>query len=114
MQKIKGNQVIKEIITEMVFYGSFFIFILIIIYVKIYEKGAKPLILEASKVEISTENILKSDIGIKDKKYVASSRGKYFYENGSSRANSLSENNKVYFNTAEEAKKLGFKPYIEG
>jgi hypothetical protein len=43
--------------------------------------------------------------------FVASSRGKYVYPVDCSRAKSLSEKNKIFFGTLEEAVKDGYKEY---
>ena len=53
---------------------------------------------EENKKEIINENIY----------YVASSRGKYYYPNNCSLADSLSPKNLLKFNTEEEAKKAGY------
>ena len=58
-------------------------------------------IFEASQTENSMENA----------QFVASTRGKYYYEIGSTKANGLSEKSRVYFQTESDAKAHG---YIKG
>jgi hypothetical protein len=85
------------------------------VFSKVGNREERSLILKNNDLGITSNSSL-NKIGVQnDKKtgnFVASSRGKYFYVVGSDRANSLKEENKVYFSTEEEAKKLGFKPYI--
>ena len=112
IRKIKGNKYFRDILIDVLFFTTFFVLGVVLVFFRI-EKGREvPLILEkATKDDINNEHLVNSSqINMK---YVASSRGKYFYEIESSRAKSLSEKNKVYFKTGEEAKKLGFKPYFD-
>lgn len=44
-------------------------------------------------------------------RFVASSRGKYFYPINCPQGQGLSEKNKIFFDTMEEAQKAGFKEY---
>ena len=113
IKKIKGKKWIKELLIDISFYSIFLIVCVVLVYWKIGESRVKPLILESKHESISPSSDYNSTDTKKDSKYVASSRGKYFYEIGSKRANSLSEKNKIYFSDPEEAKKLGFKPYFE-
>jgi hypothetical protein len=46
--------------------------------------------------------------GLVDKRFVASKRGKYYYPVDCSLANSLKEENKIYFSSEEEAQKQGY------
>lgn len=97
-RKIKGQKWFKDLI----FYIIIFILAISFVFVKLGERGEVVIVKE--------ETFKKEDI---EYLYVASSRGKYFYEIGSKKANSLSEKNKIYFSSSEEAKKLGFKPYFD-
>jgi len=110
---IRKNKIIREIFIDFVFYSFFFIFGVVFIFGKIGGREESVMILEAPHNEkeiVAEENTQKVN---NNQKFVASSRGKYFYEVGSKRANSLSEQNKIYFETEDEAKNLGFKPYID-
>ena len=78
------------------------------------EKGREKLVkLEQNQAQIVREEQSLETSILDVSKYVASSRGKYFYEVGSDRGNSLSEKNRIYFSSQEEAEKLGFKPYFD-
>ena len=57
--------------------------------------------------EANKEKNISIDIG--EYSYVASKRGKKFYEIKSSKAQNLSEKNKIYFKTKEEAIKEGYE-----
>lgn len=112
--KIKGQKWLKDFILDLVFYLIFFIFGASFVFLRM-EKGTDIQIVSENLVSDSikeepeqnpTEKIEDSHI------FVASSRGKYFYKIGSNRANSLSDKNKIYFSSVEEAEKLGFKPYF--
>ena len=43
-------------------------------------------------------------------KFVASRRGKYFYPEWCDRVEKIKEQNKIYFQSAKEAKNAGYKP----
>jgi uncharacterized protein (DUF2164 family) len=112
IKKIKEKSFFKEILVDTLFFLGFFIFGVIFVFSHIKGREERAFLLQNQKESVKIEN---NSIDMEqDFDFVASSRGKYFYEIGSSRANGLSEKNKVYFKTPEEAKNLGFKPYFEG
>jgi len=116
IEKIKGSikqKWIREIIFDIIFYTIFFVLGIIIVFSKIEKGREKPFVIVESQENLLNDSFIPENEVNMSKKYVASSRGKYFYEVGSSRANSLSDKNKLYFSSQEEAKKLGFKPYFE-
>lgn len=112
-QYLKLN-IFRELLLDLFIYIFFFAFGVFFVVFKLNDnnRGENILILESDLVEQKIETNDTKIINSKEVKFVASSRGKYFYPVGSSRANSLSEKNKLYFNSEEEAKKLGFKPYL--
>lgn len=103
----------KEILWDLIFYLIFFVFGVTFVFSKPEEGRDRPLVLEDKAERIVERSSLYNAETQEGKRYVASSRGKYFYEVGTSRANSLSDKNKIYFSDPEEAKKLGFKPYFD-
>ena len=112
-KKIKRQPWFKEIFFDMLFYLAVFIFGTSFIFSKIEQGSEKALILESQISSSATSAKTGAHAPEKEYLYTASSRGKYFYLIDSSRARGLSEKNKIYFKTAEEAKKLGFKPYFD-
>jgi hypothetical protein len=108
LKKIKRYKWFKEILFDIGFYLFFFVLGIIFVFNKLENREERVIIMESDEVQPPHAEAQPPET----EKYVASSRGKYFYEVGSSRANSLSEKNKIYFSTPEEAKKLGFKPYF--
>jgi len=59
--------------------------------------------LETSLAEVETKNE-----SLQEFSYVASSRGKYYYPINCSLANTLKEENKIYFKSKEEAESRGY------
>jgi hypothetical protein len=98
-------------LVDISFYTFFFVLGGSFVLVKLGDSRVEPVIVPSSVIP-AKEGIQSLDENIESEyKYVASSRGKYFYPIGSKRADGLSEKNKMYFSTPEEAKKLGFKPH---
>lgn len=112
IKKIKRAGWFSGVLFDIVFYTIFFALGASFVLSKTQDNNEKLLILEQkykgepSKIEMEDSTLEN------DPKYVASSRGKYFYEIGSAKANSLSDKNKIYFSSQDEAKNLGFKPYF--
>lgn len=107
-KKIKFKKAFVEILWDIVFFVVFFVLGVCFVFAKVENRGERAMVVwedNSNQVSTTTSPVSRG-------KFVASSRGKYFYPVGSSRANSLSEQNKVYFDNEEEAKKQGFKPYI--
>jgi len=63
---------------------------------------------ESNKEVLETDNMQVNQSVINDYKFVASKKGKRYYAIDSAAAKNLSEKNKVYFNSEEEAQKAGF------
>ena len=117
-KKIKQScktRLFREILLDLVFYVFFFLVGSSFVFYRLEKGREKPFVLYSEprsfEATSKSENQNSDKDNHVDKKYVASSRGTYYYAIGSSRANSLSEKNKIYFYTPEEAEKLGFKPY---
>lgn len=109
IKKIKGNKILIEVVYDLIFYGLAFVFMLVFLLILTQNRTPKTTII--TKKLPPNENIPENLIG--NFNFVASSRGKYFYDINSERADGLSNKNKVYFYTEEEAKNAGFKPYFE-
>jgi hypothetical protein len=108
IKKIKVKPWLKEVALDILFFTIVMTFLLIYLTIIIKRNSENVLILTNNE-RIQTQNDKNSSTTLQ---FVASSKGKYYYKVGSERANSLSEKNKVYFKTAEDAEKLGFKPYF--
>lgn len=67
----------------------------------------RPAMVIEKDLLINLENI-NSQIMKKENGYVASSKGKYYYPIDCPLAKNLSEKNKIYFNTREEAESRGY------
>ena len=61
--------------------------------------------------EIEVFYKIQDEVSQKNSQFIASSRGKYYYEVGSKKANGLSEKSRVYFQTESEAISHG---YVKG
>ena len=112
IRKIKGKPWFNEILLDGVFYILFFIIGTLVVLFKISEKEGILMLIEETNIAKTVANKDYDEDTGSENKYVASSRGKYFYEIGSDREKSLSAKNKIYFSTFDEAKELGFKPYL--
>jgi hypothetical protein len=110
IKKIKqnlGKKYFREILIEISFYLFFFFFGVFLVWARVERSENNVLIISEKTTKNSNKDLFLEE-NTENKRYVSSSRGKYFYETGSSRAEALSDKNKIYFSTPEEAKKLGF------
>lgn len=98
-----------EMLVDIGFYLLFLTIGIFFVWNKVLSKEEKIIIISESKQTEKEKIATSSSIFL----FVASSRGKYYYQIDSNRANSLSEKNRIYFKSQEEAEKAGFKPYFE-
>lgn len=72
--------------------------------------GEKPVAIEHGAFRVTlTKPAQPPSLAPAGMRFVASKRGKYYYRVNTAAANGLSESNRVYFGTEEEARQAGFK-----